>query len=132
MHNRLLYECFSVPFVCSFFKLLWVFTAQIKATLSVIEDERNRWFENFTTEQKARQELEGIYLTFTYVPYTSGVAQLKTFACLTFAEKYQKVIHEQSNLKNEKTHLENQYKNLQQRLEITTELYHQKENILHQ
>lgn len=41
-------------------------------------------------------------------------------------------MHDQTNLKNEKTHLENQYKNLQQRLEITTELYHQKENILHQ
>ncbi|XP_060770140.1 transport and Golgi organization protein 1 homolog isoform X2 [Neoarius graeffei] len=79
--------------------------SKIKATLSVIEDERNRWFENFMAEQKARQELE---------------------------EKFQKVIHDQTNLKNEKTHLENQYKNLQQRLEITTELYHQKENILHQ
>ncbi|XP_026774294.3 transport and Golgi organization protein 1 homolog isoform X1 [Pangasianodon hypophthalmus] len=79
--------------------------SRIKATLSVIEDERNRWFENFMAEQKARQELE---------------------------EKFQKVIHDQTNLKNEKTHLENQYKNLQQRLEITTELYHQKENILHQ
>lgn len=40
-----------------------MFTPQIKATLSVIEDERNRLFENFMTEQKARQELEGIYLT---------------------------------------------------------------------
>ncbi|XP_058248377.1 transport and Golgi organization protein 1 homolog isoform X1 [Hemibagrus wyckioides] len=79
--------------------------SRIKATLSVIEDERNRLFENFMTEQKARQELE---------------------------EKFQKVVHDQTNLKNEKTHLENQYKNLQQRLEITTELYHQKENILHQ
>ncbi|KAI5627791.1 melanoma inhibitory activity protein 3 isoform X3 [Silurus asotus] len=79
--------------------------SRIKATLSVIEDERNRWFENFMAEQKVRQELE---------------------------EKYQKVVHDQTNIKNEKTHLENQYKNLQQRLEITTELYHQKENILHQ
>ncbi|XP_027003379.2 transport and Golgi organization protein 1 homolog isoform X2 [Tachysurus fulvidraco] len=79
--------------------------SRIKATLSVIEDERNRLFENFMAEQKARQELE---------------------------EKFQKVIRDQTNLKNEKTHLENQYKNLQQRLEITTELYHQKENILHQ
>ncbi|KAK3522557.1 hypothetical protein QTP86_023289 [Hemibagrus guttatus] len=79
--------------------------SRIKATLSVIEDERNRLFENFMAEQKARQELE---------------------------EKFQKVVHDQTNLKNEKTHLENQYKNLQQRLEITTELYHQKENILHQ
>ncbi|KAI5627129.1 melanoma inhibitory activity protein 3 isoform X4 [Silurus asotus] len=68
---------------------------RIKATLSVIEDERNRWFKNFMAEQK-------------------------------------KVMHDQMNMKNEKTHLENQYKNLQQRLEITTELYHQKENILHQ
>ncbi|MCJ8750090.1 hypothetical protein PDJAM_G00194800 [Pangasius djambal] len=48
--------------------------SRIKATLSVIEEERNRWFENFMAEQKARQELE----------------------------------------------------------EITTELYHQKENLLHQ
>ncbi|KAM9496594.1 transport and Golgi organization protein 1 homolog isoform 1-T1 [Clarias gariepinus] len=79
--------------------------SRIKATLSVIEEERNRWFENFMTEQKARQELE---------------------------EQFQKVIHDQTNLNNEKTQLENQYKNLQQRLEITTELYHQKENILHQ
>ncbi|KAF5900140.1 transport and Golgi organization protein 1 isoform X1, partial [Clarias magur] len=79
--------------------------SRIKATLSVIEEERNRWFENFMAEQKARQELE---------------------------EKFQKVIHDQTNLNNEKTQLENQYKNLQQRLEITTELYHQKENILHQ
>ncbi|XP_076844196.1 uncharacterized protein mia3 isoform X3 [Brachyhypopomus gauderio] len=79
--------------------------SRIKATLSVIEDERNRYFENLLTEQKARQELE---------------------------EQFQKVVHDQTNLKNEKIHLESQYKNLQQRLEITTELYQQKENALQQ
>lgn len=47
-------------------------------------------------------------------------------------EQYQKVMHDQMNLNNEKTHLENQFKNLQQRLEITTELYQQKENALQQ
>lgn len=47
-------------------------------------------------------------------------------------EQYQKVMHAQMNLSNEKTHLENQMKTLQQRLEITTELYQQKENALQQ
>ncbi|XP_056619782.1 transport and Golgi organization protein 1 homolog isoform X2 [Triplophysa dalaica] len=79
--------------------------SRIKATLSVVEDERNRYMENLLTEQKSRQELE---------------------------EQYQKVMHDQMNLKSDKTHLENQFKNLQQRLEITTELYQQKENALQQ
>ncbi|XP_062858539.1 transport and Golgi organization protein 1 homolog [Trichomycterus rosablanca] len=79
--------------------------SRIKTTLSVIEDERNRCLENYLTEQKARQELE---------------------------EKFQKVLHDLTNLANDKTHLENQFKNLQQRLEITTELYQQKENALQQ
>ncbi|XP_052442480.1 transport and Golgi organization protein 1 homolog isoform X4 [Carassius gibelio] len=79
--------------------------SRIKATLGVIEDERNRYMESLLAEQKARQELE---------------------------EQYQKVMHEQMNLNNEKKHLENQFKTLQQRLEITTELYQQKENALQQ
>ncbi|XP_039546185.1 transport and Golgi organization protein 1 homolog [Pimephales promelas] len=79
--------------------------SRIKATLSVVEDERNRFMESFLAEQKSRQELE---------------------------EQYQKVMHDQMNLNNEKTHLENQFKSLQQRLEITTELYQQKENALQQ
>uniref|UniRef100_W5L1X1 MIA SH3 domain ER export factor 3 n=1 Tax=Astyanax mexicanus TaxID=7994 RepID=W5L1X1_ASTMX len=79
--------------------------SRIKATLSIVEEERNRCLENFWAEQKARQELE---------------------------EQFQKVVHEQTKLKNEKTHLESQYNNLQQRLEITTELYQQKENVLQQ
>uniref|UniRef100_A0A8C2C8W2 Transport and Golgi organization protein 1 homolog n=1 Tax=Cyprinus carpio TaxID=7962 RepID=A0A8C2C8W2_CYPCA len=79
--------------------------SRIKATLGVIEDERNRYMESLLAEQKARQELE---------------------------EQYQKVMLDQMNLNNEKTHLENQFKTLQQRLEITTELYQQKENALQQ
>ncbi|XDV41163.1 hypothetical protein PO909_010073 [Leuciscus waleckii] len=79
--------------------------SRIKATLSVVEDERNRFMESLLAEQKSRQELE---------------------------EQYQKVMHDQMNLSNEKTHLENQFKSLQQRLEITTELYQQKENALQQ
>ncbi|KAK9956972.1 hypothetical protein ABG768_014671 [Culter alburnus] len=79
--------------------------SRIKATLSIVEDERNRYMESLLAEQKSRQELE---------------------------EQYQKVMHDQMNLNNEKTHLENQFKNLQQRLEITTELYQQKENALQQ
>ncbi|XP_016317111.1 melanoma inhibitory activity protein 3, partial [Sinocyclocheilus anshuiensis] len=79
--------------------------SRIKVTLSVVEDERNRYVESLLAEQKARQELE---------------------------EQYQNVMHAQMNLNNEKTHLENQFKHLQQRLEITTELYQQKENALQQ
>ncbi|KAI7799686.1 transport and Golgi organization protein 1 homolog isoform X2 [Triplophysa rosa] len=79
--------------------------SRIKATLSVVEDERSRYMESLLTEQKSRQELE---------------------------EQYQKVMHDQMNVKSDKTHLENQLKNLQQRLEITTELYQQKENALQQ
>ncbi|XP_051500226.1 transport and Golgi organization protein 1 homolog isoform X2 [Myxocyprinus asiaticus] len=79
--------------------------SRIKATLSIVEEERNRYVESLLTEQKSRQELE---------------------------EQYHKVMHDQMNLKNEKTHLENQFKNLQQRLEITTELYQQKESALQQ
>uniref|UniRef100_A0A8C2GGB4 Transport and Golgi organization protein 1 homolog n=1 Tax=Cyprinus carpio TaxID=7962 RepID=A0A8C2GGB4_CYPCA len=79
--------------------------SRIKVTLSVVEDERNRCMESLLAEQRARQELE---------------------------EQYQKVMHAQMNLSNEKTHLENQMKTLQQRLEITTELYQQKENALQQ
>ncbi|KAF7694300.1 hypothetical protein HF521_008053 [Silurus meridionalis] len=77
----------------------------IEENLSVIEDEQNHCVKNLMAEQKVRRELE---------------------------EKYQKVMQDQTNMKNEKTHLENWYKDLQQTLEITTELYHQKENILHQ
>ncbi|XP_051953927.1 transport and Golgi organization protein 1 homolog isoform X2 [Xyrauchen texanus] len=79
--------------------------SRIRATLSIVEEERNRCMESLLTEQKSRQELE---------------------------EQYQKVMHDQMKLKNEKTHLENQFKNLQQRLEITTDLYQQKENALQQ
>lgn len=79
--------------------------SRIKATLGVVEDERNRYMESLLTEQKARQELE---------------------------EQYQKVMHDQINLNNERTHLEKQFKHLQQKLEITTELYQQKENALQQ
>ncbi|TRY60413.1 hypothetical protein DNTS_007174 [Danionella cerebrum] len=75
------------------------------ATLSIIEEERNRYMESLLMEQKSRQELE---------------------------EQYQKVMHDQMNLNNDKLHLENQMRNLQQRLEITTELYQQKENALQQ
>lgn len=110
-----------------------MFILQIKATLSVIEDERNRLFENFMAEQKARQELEGIYLYLLLRMHSicTGTWDID-YLFFILTEKFQKVVHDQTNLKNEKTHLENQYKNLQQRLEITTELYHQKENILHQ
>ncbi|XP_026097043.1 transport and Golgi organization protein 1 homolog [Carassius auratus] len=79
--------------------------SRIKVTLRVVEDERNRFVESLLAEQKARRDLE---------------------------ERYQKAMHEQMNLHKEKAHLENQLKTLQQRLEITTELYQQKEHALQQ
>lgn len=54
------------------------------------------------------------------------------FFIFFYLEQYQKVMRDQMNLNNERTHLENQFKHLQQRLEITTELYQQKENALQQ
>uniref|UniRef100_A0AAY4EEB1 SH3 domain-containing protein n=1 Tax=Denticeps clupeoides TaxID=299321 RepID=A0AAY4EEB1_9TELE len=79
--------------------------SRVKTTLSIVEDERNSYLEKMLTEQKARQELE---------------------------EQVQKLEHDRLALDGEKHQLENQYKTLQQKLEIMNEMYQQKENALQQ
>lgn len=91
--------------------------------------------ESLLAEQKSRQELEGMKTVIVYLNTFQFAFHIFISSCTSFCfnlEQYQKVMHDQMNLNNEKTHLENQFKNLQQRLEITTELYQQKENALQQ
>ncbi|XP_031438116.1 transport and Golgi organization protein 1 homolog isoform X2 [Clupea harengus] len=79
--------------------------SRVKATLSVIEDERNRFLAKLLEEGKTRQTLE---------------------------EQIQKLEHARSALENDKGQLESQQKTLEQKLEIMSEMYQQKENALHQ
>ncbi|XP_041950145.1 transport and Golgi organization protein 1 homolog isoform X3 [Alosa sapidissima] len=79
--------------------------SRVKATLSVIEDERNRFMAKLLEEEKIRQNLE---------------------------EQVQKLEHDRSELESDKSQLENQHKTLEQKLEIMSEMYQQKESALHQ
>ena len=47
-------------------------------------------------------------------------------------EKHRELEHEIGSLKSEKSHIENQFKILQQKNEIMVEMYQQKENALQQ
>ncbi|KAM9420608.1 transport and Golgi organization protein 1 homolog isoform 10-T10 [Salvelinus alpinus] len=78
---------------------------RVQTTLSVVEEERDRFMTKLLNEEKARKELE---------------------------EQYQKLEHDILLVKSDKNHLENQYKTLQQKNEIITEMYQQKENALQQ
>ncbi|XP_029486881.2 transport and Golgi organization protein 1 homolog isoform X1 [Oncorhynchus nerka] len=78
---------------------------RVQTTLSVVEEERDRFMTKLLNEEKARKELE---------------------------EQYQKLDHAILLVKSDKNHLENQYKTLQQKNEIITEMYQQKENALQQ
>uniref|UniRef100_A0A8C7TWX6 Transport and Golgi organization protein 1 homolog n=1 Tax=Oncorhynchus mykiss TaxID=8022 RepID=A0A8C7TWX6_ONCMY len=78
---------------------------RVQTTLSVVEEERDRFMTKLLNEEKARKELE---------------------------EQYQKLEHAILLVKSDKNHLENQYKTLQQKNEIITEMYQQKENALQQ
>ncbi|XP_028980771.2 transport and Golgi organization protein 1 homolog isoform X3 [Esox lucius] len=79
--------------------------SRVQTTLSVVEEERDRFMTKLLNEEKARKQLE---------------------------EQYQKLEHEILVVKGSKNHLENQYKTLQQKNEIMTEMYQQKENALQQ
>ncbi|XP_041721690.2 transport and Golgi organization protein 1 homolog isoform X1 [Coregonus clupeaformis] len=79
--------------------------SRVQTTLSVVEEERDRFMTKLLNEEKARKELE---------------------------EQYQKLEHDILLVKSDKNHLENQYKTLQQKNEIITEMYQQKENALQQ
>uniref|UniRef100_A0A4W5NWV8 MIA SH3 domain ER export factor 3 n=1 Tax=Hucho hucho TaxID=62062 RepID=A0A4W5NWV8_9TELE len=79
--------------------------SRVQTTLSVVEEERDRFMTKLLNEEKSRKELE---------------------------EQFQKLEHDILLVKSDKNHLENQYKTLQQKNEIMTKMYQQKENALQQ
>ncbi|XP_070705105.1 transport and Golgi organization protein 1 homolog isoform X2 [Pempheris klunzingeri] len=79
--------------------------SRVQTTLSVVEEERDRFMTKLLNEEKTRKSLE---------------------------EQHQELEHAIATLKGEKSHVENQYKILQQKNEIMIEMYQQKENALQQ
>ncbi|XP_030577041.1 transport and Golgi organization protein 1 homolog isoform X2 [Archocentrus centrarchus] len=79
--------------------------SRVQTTLTVVEEERDRFMTKLLNEEKSRKALE---------------------------EQHQELEHAISTLKSEKSHVENQFKILQQKNEIMVEMYQQKENALQQ
>ncbi|XP_067338781.1 transport and Golgi organization protein 1 homolog isoform X2 [Channa argus] len=79
--------------------------SRVQTTLSVVEEERDRFMTKLLNEEKARKSLE---------------------------EQHQELEHAIATIKSEKSHVENQFKMLQQKNEIMVEMYQQKENALQQ
>ncbi|XP_028252810.1 transport and Golgi organization protein 1 homolog isoform X1 [Parambassis ranga] len=79
--------------------------SRVQTTLTVVEEERDRFMTKLLNEEKSRKSLE---------------------------EKHQELEHALVTLKSEKGHVENQFKILQQKNEIMVEMYQQKENALQQ
>ncbi|KAG7222742.1 hypothetical protein INR49_026352 [Caranx melampygus] len=79
--------------------------SRVQTTLSVVEEERDRFMTKLLNEEKTRKALE---------------------------EQHQELEHSIATLKSEKSHVENQFKILQQKNEIMVEMYQQKENALQQ
>ncbi|XP_030200333.1 transport and Golgi organization protein 1 homolog isoform X2 [Gadus morhua] len=77
----------------------------VQTTLFVVEEERNGFMAKFLNEEKTRKVLE---------------------------EQHQELEHSIATIKSEKSHIENQYKILEQKNEILTEMYQQKQNALQQ
>ncbi|KAK1170688.1 hypothetical protein AOXY_G7606 [Acipenser oxyrinchus oxyrinchus] len=79
--------------------------SRIKTTLTIVEEERDRYWAKLLDEENSRHQLE---------------------------EQIQKLEHDHTALSSKKSHLENEFKTIQQKLEIMNELYQQKENALQQ
>ncbi|CAL9692600.1 unnamed protein product [Knipowitschia caucasica] len=79
--------------------------SRVQTTLSVVEEERDRFMSKLHAEEKARKSLE---------------------------EQHQELEHAIATIKSEKSLVENQYKVLQQKNEIIVEMYQQKESALQQ
>ncbi|KAJ3607013.1 hypothetical protein NHX12_026528 [Muraenolepis orangiensis] len=77
----------------------------VQTTLFVVEEERNGLMTKFIQEEKTRKALE---------------------------EKHQELEHAIATVKSEKSQVENQFKILEQKNEILTEMYQQKQNALQQ
>ncbi|CAK6962725.1 transport and Golgi organization protein 1 homolog [Scomber scombrus] len=79
--------------------------SRVQTTLTVVEEERDRFMTKLLNEEKSRKALEG---------------------------QHQELEHSIATMKSEKSHLENQFQVLQQKNEIMIEMYQQKENALQQ
>ncbi|KAM6991732.1 transport and Golgi organization protein 1 homolog [Tautogolabrus adspersus] len=79
--------------------------SRVQTTLSVVEEERDRFMTKLLNEETSRKSME---------------------------EQHQELEHAIASLKSEKSHVENQFKILQQKNEIMVEMYQQKENALQQ
>ncbi|TNM94791.1 hypothetical protein fugu_017550 [Takifugu bimaculatus] len=79
--------------------------SRVQTTLTIVEEERDRFMTKLLNEEKARKSLE---------------------------EQHQELEHALATLKRERGHVENQLKVLQQKNEIMVEMYQQKENALQQ
>ncbi|XP_034382874.1 transport and Golgi organization protein 1 homolog isoform X2 [Cyclopterus lumpus] len=79
--------------------------SRVQTTLTVVEEERDRFMTKLLNEEKTRKSLE---------------------------EQHQELEHAIATLKSERGHVENQFKVLQQKNEIMVEMYQQKENALQQ
>ncbi|XP_037304954.2 transport and Golgi organization protein 1 homolog isoform X2 [Pungitius pungitius] len=79
--------------------------SRVQTTLTVVEEERDRFMTKLLTEEKTRKSLE---------------------------EQHEELEHAIAALKSDKSHVENQLKILQQKNEIMVEMYQQKENALQQ
>ncbi|XP_075939974.1 transport and Golgi organization protein 1 homolog isoform X4 [Anarhichas minor] len=79
--------------------------SRVQTTLTVVEEERDRFMTKLLNEEKTRKSLE---------------------------EQHQELEHAITALKSDKSHVENQFKILQQKNEIMVEMYQQKENALQQ
>ncbi|XP_051880068.1 transport and Golgi organization protein 1 homolog isoform X2 [Pristis pectinata] len=77
--------------------------SRVKTTLKIIEEEKDHFQAKLTDEIRARHELE---------------------------EQIKQLEHNFAATETEKSRLENEFKTMQQKLEILTELYHQKEMAL--
>ncbi|XP_072351069.1 transport and Golgi organization protein 1 homolog, partial [Scyliorhinus torazame] len=77
--------------------------SRVQTTLKIIEEEKDHFQAKLTDEIKARHELE---------------------------EQIKQLEHNSVATETEKSRLENEFKTMQQKLEILTELYHQKEMAL--
>ncbi len=127
--------------------LILIFFSQVQTTLTVVEEERDRFMSKLLNEEKTRKSLEGMLATFllkTNSIVFGKIAQTWSLrrwlsSCvflntpLYFAtEQHQELEHAIATLKSEKSHAENQFKILQQKNEIMVEMYQQKENALQQ
>ncbi|XP_034556078.1 transport and Golgi organization protein 1 homolog isoform X2 [Notolabrus celidotus] len=79
--------------------------SRVQTTLTVVEEERDRFMTKLLNEEKSRKSLE---------------------------DQHRELEHAIAALKSEKSHVENQFTILQQKNEIMVEMYQQKENALQQ